>query len=180
MTNVRTRLATAKDAHALAAIYNHYVRETVITFEEAEVTPLEMGRRVAAVDDLSLPWLVAEDGIGILGYAYAGKWRERSAYRYAVETTVYLDAKCTGQGIGTRLYQDVIAALRTTSVHTAIGGVALPNEPSIALHEKLGFTKIAHFKEVGFKFGRRVDVAYWQLLLECSSQPGSGSNRHGN
>jgi L-amino acid N-acyltransferase YncA len=166
MMNLAIRPATAGDAQALASIYNHYIRETVITFEEAEVTPQEMAGRVASIDQLSLPWLVAEAGSGILGYAYAGKWKERSAYRYAVETTVYLDPRFTGKGIGTRLYQNLLDGLRAGgSVHTAIGGVALPNAASIALHEKLGFSKIAHFREVGLKLGHRVDVAYWQLML---------------
>ena len=163
--SVTTRAATGKDSEALAGIYNHYIRESVITFEEIEVTPSEMASRVARVDQLSLPWLVAETEDGIVGFAYAGKWRERSAYRYAVESTVYLEATRTGRGIGTRLYADLLMNLRATSVHTVIGGVALPNAASVALHEKLGFTKVAQFKEVGFKFGRWIDVGYWQLAL---------------
>jgi L-amino acid N-acyltransferase YncA len=159
------RAAGASDAAALARIYNHYIRETVITFEEVEIGPAEMGARVAKVDALSLPWLVAEHGGAIVGYAYAAKWRERSAYRYSVESTVYLDPQHTGRGIGTRLYQDLLTSLRPTPMHIVIGGVALPNAASIALHEKLGFTKVAHFEKVGFKFGRWIDVAYWQLAL---------------
>ncbi len=163
--NVRTRAATVTDCEALARIYNHYVRESVITFEEIEIAPSEMVDRVAKIDQLSLPWLIAESEGVVVGYAYAGKWKERSAYRHAVESTVYLDANYTGRGIGTRLYGDLLTSLRATSAHTVIGGVALPNAASVALHEKLGFTKVAQFKEVGFKFERWIDVAYWQLAL---------------
>ena len=162
------RGATASDAAALARIYNHYIRETVITFEEAEIGPAEMAARIARIDALSLPWLVADRG-AIVGYAYAGKWRERSAYRYSVESTVYLDPQHTGQGIGTRLYQELLTSLRPTPMHIVFGGVALPNAASIALHEKLGFTKVAHFEEVGFKFGRWIDVGYWKFALRTSS-----------
>src|SRR6185503_20086819 len=162
---VETRPAGAQDSEALARIYNHYIRDSIITFEEVEVPPAEMADRVAAIGRLSFPWLVAESDGAVVGYAYAGKWRERSAYRFAVESTVYLDAGWTGRGIGTQLYRDLLARLRATSVHTVLGGVALPNSASVALHEKLGFTKVAHLKDVGFKLGRWIDVAYWQLLL---------------
>jgi phosphinothricin acetyltransferase len=163
--NVITRIAEAKDAEALARIYNHYIRESIITFEEIEIAPSEMAGRVAKVNELGLPWLIAESDGTMLGYAYAGKWRERSAYRFSAESTVYLDPHHTGRGIGTQLYRELLARLRTTRVHIVIGGVALPNEASVALHEKLGFTKVAHFKEVGFKLGRWIDVAYWQFAL---------------
>jgi phosphinothricin acetyltransferase len=149
----------------VARIYNHYIRETVITFEETEITHSEMADRIAKIGDFSLPWLVAESEGAIVGYAYAGKWRERSAYRYSVESTVYLDASATGRGIGTRLYRDLLTSLRATPVRTVLGVIALPNTASVALHERLGFTKVAELKEVGFKFGRWIDVAYWQLAL---------------
>jgi phosphinothricin acetyltransferase len=149
----------------VARIYNHYIRETVITFEETEITHSEMADRIAKIGDLSLPCLVAESEGAIVGYAYAGKWRERSAYRYSVESTVYLDASATGRGIGTRLYRDLLTSLRATPVRTVLGVIALPNTASVALHERLGFTKVAELKEVGFKFGRWIDVAYWQLAL---------------
>jgi phosphinothricin acetyltransferase len=163
--NVDIRPADAGDSEALARIYNHYIRDSIITFEEVEVSPGEMAERVAAIGRLSFPWLVAESAGVVLGYAYAGKWRERSAYRFAVESTVYLDPTCTGRGIGTQLYRELLARLRATSVHTILGGIALPNSASVALHEKLGFTKAAHLKDVGFKLGRWIDVAYWQLIL---------------
>jgi len=163
--SIQVRAATAADSQAIARIYNHYIRESVITFEESEVTASEMNSRVEKVNDSSLPWLVAEMDGALLGYAYATKWKERSAYRYAVESSIYMDPNRVGSGSGTALYRELLSCLRTKSVHTVIGGIAQPNDASIALHEKLGFSKVAHFKEVGFKFGRWVDVAYWQLAL---------------
>lgn len=164
-TGIKVHIASSRDAEFIARIYNHYIRDSVITFEESDVSAQEMSARVAKIAELSLPWLVAERDDTIVGYAYASKWKERSAYRYSVETTVYLDPRNTGQGIGTILYRDLLAQLRGKSIHTAIGGIAMPNVASVALHESLGFAKVAHFKDVGFKFGRWVDVGYWQLAL---------------
>jgi phosphinothricin acetyltransferase len=163
--SVSTRPARANDAEALARIYNYYIRDSIITFEEVEIAAAEMAERVTKVGKLSLPWIVAESEGALVGYAYAGPWRERSAYRFAVESTVYLDPSHIARGIGTQLYRDLLVRLRNTPMHTVIGGVALPNAASVALHESLGFTKIAHFKDVGFKLGRWIDVGYWQLLL---------------
>ncbi|MDL2356639.1 MAG: GNAT family N-acetyltransferase [Pseudomonadota bacterium] len=159
------RDASAADAESIAAIYNHFVLTTSISFEEAAVAPAEMTQRIADVQAAGLPWLVAEhDGI-LAGYAYATKWRARHAYRFAVESTVYLAPTHGGQGLGTKLYQALIERLRAAGLHTVIGGIALPNPASIALHEKLGFVKVAQFGEVGFKFDRWTDVGYWQLKL---------------
>jgi phosphinothricin acetyltransferase len=162
---ISIRSASASDSEALARIYNHYIRTSVITFEESEVTPQEMASRMAKIHQLSLPWLVAENAGVVIGYTYASKWRERSAYRFAVESSVYLDPARTAQGIGSQLYRELIANLRAKPVHRVIGGIALPNASSVALHERLGFKKVAHFQEVGFKFDHWVDVAYWQLAL---------------
>lgn len=159
------RSALPTDAEAIARIYNYYVQNTVITFEEEPVSVEGMAARVAEVQGASLPWLIAElDGV-VVGYAYAGKWKARSAYRFAVETTVYLEAGREGQGIGSRLYAELLPVLRERGIHVAIGGAALPNPASVALHEKLGFEHVATFRQVGFKHGRWVDVAYWQILL---------------
>jgi L-amino acid N-acyltransferase YncA len=158
------RPCTTADAAALCDIYNHYVRETVVTFEEAPVNEAEMARRITDVTS-HLPWLVWESDAGLLGYAYATAWKSRAAYRHSVESSIYLAPQATGQGIGTRLYQALIAALREQGLHCVIGGAALPNPASVALHERLGFTQVAEFRQVGFKFGRWIDVAYWQLVL---------------
>lgn len=158
------RPIAAADAPRIAEIYNHYVRETVVTFEEQPVAGDEMARRICEVS-AGFPWLVSEQGGQISGYACASSWKRRSAYRYAAESTVYLAPVCTGRGIGSALYRALIIAMRERGLHAAIGGIALPNPASIALHEKLGFVPIGHFREVGWKFDRWVDVGYWELLL---------------
>ena len=124
-----------------------------------------MAQRIAETRAAKLPWLLAEANGQVLGYAYASKWKGRCAYRHSVESTVYLDHGKIGQGIGKPLYTTLIDALRACSMHAVIGGVALPNDASIALHERMGFEKVAHFRQVGFKQDRWIDVGYWQLLL---------------
>lgn len=160
------RDATPADAAVLAGIYNHYVLDTTVTFEETSVSEAEMASRIAEVQAAKLPWVVVEDDAGVvLGHAYASKWKGRCAYRFAVETTVYLDPAAHGRGLGRQLYEQLLARLREAGMHVAIGGIALPNPASIALHEKLGFRKVGQFDEVGFKFSRWVDVGYWQRFL---------------
>lgn len=162
---VHVRSATAADAEAIARIYNYYIRNTVITFEEEPVSAEAMANRVADVQGLALPWLVAQLGSVIVGYAYATRWKTRSAYRHSVETTIYLEQGRERRGIGAALYSRLLSVLRERGIHVAIGGAALPNEASVALHEKLGFEHVATFRQVGFKHERWVDVGYWQLLL---------------
>jgi len=161
----QVRRCRPSDAAGICEIYNYFVRETVATFEEEPVSAREMSQRICEITD-HLPWLVWEEAESIQGYAYAAPWKARSAYRFSTESTVYVAAGLTRRGIGTRLYEAVIAELRRRSVHSVVGGIALPNAASIALHEKLGFSKIGHFKEIGWKFGRWVDVAYWELVLQ--------------
>lgn len=159
------RPAHADDAKAIAAIYNPYILNTTISFEEEPVTDAAMAQRVADVQAGGLPWLVAEQDGKLLGYAYATKWRVRHAYRFSVESSVYLAPEAARQGVGTALYTALLAQLAERGCHLVIGGIALPNEASVALHEKLGYEKVAHFREVGFKFGRWLDVGYWQVTL---------------
>ena len=158
------RTCTPADASQICGIYNHYVAETVVTFEEAPVQVEDMARRIANVT-ARFPWLVCELDGRICGYAYASSWKERSAYRHSVESTVYLAPQMMGQGIGTRLYSALLDAMRAAQVHCAVGGIALPNAASVALHEKLGFKKVAHFQEVGWKLNKWVDVGYWQITF---------------
>jgi L-amino acid N-acyltransferase YncA len=158
------RSCTVDDAAGICAIYNHYVLETVVTFEESVVAPTEMAQRILDVTS-HWPWLVWERDGEILGYAYASRWKARSAYKSSVESTIYLAPAATGQGIGTKLYVALIAELRGRGLHCVVGGAALPNPASVALHEKLGFMKVAQFREIGFKHGRWIDVAYWELIL---------------
>jgi L-amino acid N-acyltransferase YncA len=162
MTKVRS--ANVADAQAICNIYNYYVTNTTISFEELEVKAPEMSRRIISVSE-TFPWLVIENAGIVEGYAYATKWRERSAYRFSVEVSVYLSPLAIGRGCGASLYGALFEQLSKLGVHVLIAGIALPNEKSIKLHEKMGFVKVAHFSEVGFKNNQWVDVAYWQKIL---------------
>ena len=154
------------DAQQIAEIYNHYIRETVVTFEEEPVSAADIAARIAESQDQSLPWLVAESEKGLVGYAYASKWKGRCAYRHSLEVTVYLAPTASGVGWGSKLYDALFTELRKGDTHVVIGGISLPNEASIALHEKFGMRKVGHFNEVGFKFGEWVDVGYWQGVVD--------------
>jgi L-amino acid N-acyltransferase YncA len=174
-SNIELRSAEVGDAAAVAAIYNHYVSNSTITFEEAAVSAEEMARRIGEVLAKNLPWCVAiarektQEAAQetVVGFAYATPWRARSAYRYAVEVTVYVAQGHLRQGIGSRLYAALLDTLAKRDLHTAIAGIALPNDESVALHERLGFEKVAHFRQVGFKRNRWVDVGYWQRILNA-------------
>ncbi len=159
------REAKSSDAGAIAAIYNPYVKDTVITFEEEPVDGTEMARRIGDIRSASLPWLVAEENGQVSGYAYAVPWKARSAYRFSVEITVYLARGNGGRGLGSLLYGHLFSKLQTLGIHAVIGGIALPNQASVALHEKFGLKKVAHFQQVGFKFNRWIDVGYWERIL---------------
>ena len=162
---ITIRAAAAEDGAALARIYNHYIASTVVTFEELAVSAAEMGARVAEISAAKLPWLVAQSPAGVSGFAYASRWKGRCAYRHSLESSIYLEPAAIGQGLGTALYSTLLARLEELGCHAVIGGIALPNQGSVALHEKLGMRKVAHFTEVGFKFGRWVDVGYWQRVF---------------
>ena len=159
------RNATEMDADAIASIYNYYIENTVVTFEESLVSAADMWARVEKVNRSGYPWLVAVLNDEIIGYAYASKWNERVAYRYTAETTVYLSHTSVSKGWGTKLYAAVFNELKQRSIHVVIGGVTLPNSASVALHEKFGMEKVAHFNAVGFKFDQWLDVGYWQVNL---------------
>ena len=159
------RPVTTNDAESITRIYNHYVLNTIITFEEQAVSVQEMCRRITEVTSASLPWLVAEQDGQIAGYAYAAKWKTRYAYRFSVESSVYLAPEFFGRGLGTKLYTALLTKLKEKGLHVVLGVIALPNPASVALHEKLGLKKVAHFKEVGFKFDQWIDVGYWQAVL---------------
>lgn len=160
------RAVEAQDAKVISEIYNHYISNTVITFEEETVTPQEIRNRITKVQSDGLPWLIAQDDSGdVLGYAYASKWRERFSYRFSVEVTVYLSKEHGGKGLGTLLYAELFKQLKANNIHSVIGGITLPNAASVAVHEKFGMKKVAHFTEVGFKFEQWLDVGYWQGTL---------------
>lgn len=153
------------DANAICEIYNHYIKHTVITFEETPVSEAIIVKRIESYTQ-QYPWLVLENSAGkIVGYAYAAKWAERSAYKGTLEITVYLDHQQSGKGYGAALYTELLSILSRSEFHVVIAVIALPNEASIKLQESFGFSKVAHFKEVGRKFDNWVDVGHWQLIL---------------
>jgi L-amino acid N-acyltransferase YncA len=161
------RLATRADADVVTSIYNHYILNTVVSFEEAALSGADMALRIDKVRAFGLPWLVAENEEEVVGYAYATRWQERSAYKHTVEVSAYLSRTAVSQGWGTQLYKSLFEELRKSDIHVVIGGIALPNAASVALHEKFGMKKVAHFAEVGFKFGSWIDVGYWQVNLNA-------------
>ena len=153
------------DARAICDIYNYYILNSISTFETDPLSVDEIAARIKQVTQ-KFPWIVYEQDEDLLGYAYADAWKTRKAYQYSVESTVYLKAGYYGQGIGSRLYMFLMDELKKLKIHAVIGGISLPNEASIALHEKLGFEKIGQFREVGNKFNKWIDVGYWELVFK--------------
>ena len=158
------RPVTESDAAAICAIYNPYVLETVITFEQVPVTAAEMAQRIRDYT-AQYPWLVAEVDAKVVAYAYATRWRTRTAYDHTLESTIYVDKAYTGRGIAKPLYLALLRELKARGVHAVVGCIALPNDASVAVHEQCGFVKVAHFPQVGRKFERWVDVGFWQATL---------------
>lgn len=159
------RPVTPHDAAAICGIYNHYVENTTISFEEAPLSQTEMEERIRTIS-AKFPYIVHEDESGeINGFAYINKWRERSAYHRSAEISIYIKDGFQGKGLGTTLMDKLIGETRKTGIHALVAGITIPNHNSIALHEKFGFEKIGHFKEIGQKFGRWIDVGYWELIL---------------
>jgi len=158
------RPATPSDAAALAAIYNPYVTGTIVSFETDPVSADAMASRIQRIQE-AYPWYVREEDGAILGYAYASQWKSRSAYQLSVETTVYVAADQHRRGVGVSLYQALLPELRIRGFHTALGGISLPNEASVGLHEHCGFRWVGTLPEVGWKLGRWIDVGYWARVI---------------
>ena len=156
------RRATPEDAPAIARIYNWYVENTVITFEVDPVSDSEMAQRIESTLSKH-EWLVHARGGEILGYAYAGRFRERAAYRFATESTIYLRNGLQGRGLGKPLYRETISRTFALGYTSLIGAIALPNDASVRLHESLGFEKVGHLRRVGWKHEQWIDVGSWQL-----------------
>ena len=159
------RAARPDDAACLSKIYNFYVDHSIVTFEEQPVPVDDFAERIRVLSG-KLPWLVSQLDGDLTGFAYASPWKSRQAYRYSVETTIYLAPDQLGQGLGKLLYTELIKGLRKLGVHSLIAGIAQPNPVSATLHEKLGYRKIGEFEQVGYKFDRWIDVHYWELLLD--------------
>lgn len=166
MDTARIRPATLADLPALTGIYNHYVRETPITFD---VDPFS--------EETRRPWLeqfgsagryrllVAEDEGRVLGYAGSTRFRPKPAYETSVETTVYLEPEVRGRGLGARLYTALFRELEGQDVHRVLAGITLPNDASLALHRRFGFSEVGVFRSVGRKFGRFWDVLWLEKPL---------------
>ena len=159
------RDARTEDAEGMAAVYAPYVESTSVSFELTAPSAAEMATRIAEKRDSGFPWLALEVGGRLAGYAYYGSWRARDAYRNTVESAIYLDGEFQGRGLATRLYAALIARARDEGRRAMIGVIALPNDASEALHRRLGFERAGLFREVGYKAGRWLDVAFWELLL---------------
>jgi L-amino acid N-acyltransferase YncA len=152
------------DEHAIAAIYNHYILHTTVTFEEQPLSPAQMRERIDSYRQHH-PWLVCDQDCEVVGYAYGAKFHARAAFRHTLEASVYLKAGCERQGLGRALYQALIPMLAAQGCRTLVAVISLPHEGSVALHEALGFEASGRLQQVGFKFGQWLDIGYWTLAL---------------
>lgn len=152
---------TLEDAEKVADVYNYYIQNTHHTFETEPLSIELMRKRIDKVTE-DYPFLVAENDGQILGYAYASQFKLRQAYEYSAEVAIYVKNESKKRGIGSLLYKNLFEKLADTDVHTVVAGISLPNDASVKFHEKLGFEKVAHFKEIGYKLGRWIDIGYWE------------------
>jgi phosphinothricin acetyltransferase len=162
---VLVRLAGAQDAAPIAAIYRPYVAESRISFEEAPPDGAEMAWRVRGERPGFHPWFVAEEDGALLGFASSAPFRTRPAYRWTVETGIYLAVEAHARGVGTALLTPLIETLSRQGYVAAIAAITLPNEASIRLHEKLGFFHTGTYRQVGYKLGEWLDVGLWEREL---------------
>ncbi len=165
MVATMIRKVTPQDASEVAAIYNYYIEKTTITFEESCLSDLDLSARIEDLTSRNYPWLVYQLDGRVVGYAYAAPWRTRAAYRFTVESAVYVDRSVVGTGIGSQLYEKLFEELAENGFKTVLSLIALPNQKSVRMHEKFGFLPAGHHREVGFKFDQWIDVGVWQLML---------------
>jgi L-amino acid N-acyltransferase YncA len=161
---IALRPAVPDDAEALLALYRPIVLETAISFEVDPPSVEEFRRRIESTA-AHWAWLVAEQDSNPLGYAYASAHRTRAAYRWSVETTIYVGGAHRGRGLGVTLYDALLRTVADLGYCNAYAGIALPNDASIALHRRVGFEHVGVFRSVGRKFGRWHDVSWWQRRL---------------
>ena len=159
------RLANEEDPAAIAAIYAPYVTDSCVSFEEVAPGEAEMGRRIRGDRPGFYPWFVAEEEGEVRGFASSAPFRSRHAYRWTVETGIYLAPDAAGRGIGRRLLSALLEELEWQGYVAAIGAIALPNPVSVALHERLGFAHAGIYRQVGFKMGQWLDVGLWEKNL---------------
>ncbi|MDR2246593.1 MAG: GNAT family N-acetyltransferase [Treponema sp.] len=160
------RPVTPEDAAAICGIYNYYIENTTVTFEE-EAVPVPVMENLINTVTAKYPWLVYEEGEELLGYACVHPWHKRSAYRFTVEDSIYLGRGQTGRGLGKALLARLLEEVWKLDAHALMSVIACPNEASTALHERFAFKPVGCFAQVGYKFGRRLDVGYWELLRPC-------------
>lgn len=159
------RNVKVEDAKEIVDIYNHYILNTNVTFEVEALASGEMAKRIEKKTKDN-PWIVYEEDNKILGYAYVGEFRERMAYKFTKEVTIYLDKSVVRRGIGTKLMEALIERCKKEyDIHTLISVVTVPNASSISIHKKFGFERVGYFKEVGFKNNKWLDVEYLQLMI---------------
>ena len=158
------RPACARDAARLADIYAPYVADTAITFATAMPTEGEFAEKIARIG-AAFPFLVYEEEGRVLGYAYAATYRVREAYRWDVELSIYVDTSCRGRGVGKALMERLLRCLRAQGYQNAYSCITLPNERSIGLHTRFGFTQIGLFRQAGYKLGKWHDVVWLRLPL---------------
>ncbi len=167
---MKLRPVAPDDAPALAAIYAPYVTASAVSFEMAAPDADEMRSRIAAGGGL-YPWLVAEEGGALLGYAYASAYRPRPAYRFTVETTVYMGGQAQRRGVGRTLYGALLETLEAQGFTQAIAAITLPNDASVRLHQALGFREAGVYRSVGYKLGEWRSVGLWQRALASMREP---------
>lgn len=153
-----------RDAAACAAIYAPAVLAGVASLEERAPEPHEMAQRIRIVSR-DYPWLVAEVGGRVVGYAYAGRHRERASYRWAADATIYVDGSQHRRGVGRALYTALFELLRRQGVCTVCAGITLPNDASVALHEAMGFVPVGVYRDIAYKHGAWRSTGWWQLSL---------------
>lgn len=162
---ISIRDALPTDVPEITAIYNDAIANTVASFWLEPRPENEAAEQLRASGD-RYPWLVAQGVSGVVGYVQSKPWNPRDAYAGTCELTIYVAQAARGSGVGTTLYREIIARLRSLGYANVIGGITLPNDASVRLHERQGFRKVAHFEGIGEKFGRVLDVGYWQLRLK--------------
>jgi L-amino acid N-acyltransferase YncA len=162
------RLANEQDAESILAIYAPFVRATPISFEVEMPSAGQMQERIRSAL-VAHPWLVCERDERVIGYAYASRHRERMAYQWSVDVTVYVDPATQRAGVGRALYTALLELLGSQGFFNAFAGIALPNAASVGLHESLGFKPIGVYRNVGYKLGRWHDVGWWQRALRSPS-----------
>jgi phosphinothricin acetyltransferase len=171
---IQIRTATEADLQSILDIYNDAVLNTTAVYDYEPHT-LEMRRQWFRIKEAQgYPVFVAEENGQVVGFSSIGPWRAWAAYKYSVENSIYVAAGQRGKGIGKKLLEPLIKAAEELDLHTIIAGIDSTNEVSIKLHERFGFKEVGHFRQVGYKFGRWLDLTFMQLILKTPEQPVEG------